>query len=641
MLSDSYVASAPAKRVKIVCGLLIGVLALAGAGLLSASLIPFVLLQAKVRGMSASGGSAFFDESFYTAMMLRLRLIGICDLGLAALGFGFRRWLYRAAERIAQDSLRFADEIQAAARSIPRSDWVGLAALTGLAGALRIPLLSQPMRDDEASTFIEYIARPIYVTLSFYNGPDNHLLHTLLVRISYGLLGNHPWNLRLPALAAGILLVPATYVASRCLYRTGSGLLAAGLVASSSILIEFSTNARGYGLFALEVLLLVAVASYAMRHQNWAAWFLLGVLAAAGFYTMPIMLYAFGGIAVWILLCALMGDGLPSARGVIAGLSAACALGALATLEFYSPVFAVSGPRAVLVNKWVKASPFPVFLHNLPDTLAATWQQWMRDMPWIAVVVLGLGFAAGVAFHGRCSRQRVPLLVGMALWIVPVILIQRVAPYERVWLFALPLFYIVASAGIALAIELLLRSVGGQRALAYGAVAVSLALAMLVHHANSVYRLNEGRGLEQMTLYLQKSLQPGDSVLVELPSDGPLLYYFKKHGVPSSYLNAPTARRVFAVVNEISGDSVAKVLEMSRHFHPDASRRDLNAGTAKLVGKYESACLYELVQAPKETQIPPSGRDDRREEKAGSRSTSSLRSDAQGKLSPPLRAGSE
>ena len=59
--------------------------------------------------------------------------------------------------------------------------------------------------------------------------------------------------MRLPALIAGILLIPATYLLFRVISNNLAALLSSALVAVSSPLIEFSTNARGYTTVTLYV----------------------------------------------------------------------------------------------------------------------------------------------------------------------------------------------------------------------------------------------------------------------------------------------------------------------------------------------------------------------------------------------------
>src|SRR5919204_3963186 len=107
------------------------------------------------------------------------------------------------------------------------------------------------MRGDEAFTYTEYASLPWFVALGDYTYPNNHLLHTLLVHGAARLLGPEPWALRLPAFVAGVLLVPATYLAARALYGPTTALIAAGLVSASGWLTLYATNARGYSLVLL------------------------------------------------------------------------------------------------------------------------------------------------------------------------------------------------------------------------------------------------------------------------------------------------------------------------------------------------------------------------------------------------------
>jgi len=382
-LSDD---AAGARALKILCDVLITGLLFAGFASIMASLIPFSVLLARVRSVSDSGQGTFFSPQFYQAMQMRLRLIGIANLAGGIILFALRGQMYNWARRVFTDTLILARDFCLAAQSLPITDRLALAGLTFFAAALRIPLLSQPMRYDEAVTYLEYSSRPFYVALSFYNTPNNHVFHTLLVRLAYLVLGNHPWALRLPVLLAGLFLVPASYAAARSLYHAGldhnsGALLAAALVASSSMLIEYSTNARGYEIVCLLFMTMIPVGAYALRCSNWAAWLLLAVVSALGFYTIPIMLYPFGGLVVWLLLSIAGGDARQedaqqdaeqqdaqggarvvarydargnvqsAARSALTGLAVAIVLTMLLAGELYSPVLAVSGPKALFANK--------------------------------------------------------------------------------------------------------------------------------------------------------------------------------------------------------------------------------------------------------------------------------------------------
>ena len=178
---------------------------------------------------------------------------------------------------------------------------------------LRVVFLSQPMRFDEALTFVHFASPPLPRGLYNYASPNNHIFHTLQVHIAYRVFGDDPWAIRLPACVAGVLIVPATYLLIRRLYNRDAALLASGCAASSSALIEFSTNARGYSLVTLTFLALLVVATFLKRRPFRGAWVLFAVLAALGFYTMPIMAYPFAIVVAWLVL-SLIGSVSPGER---------------------------------------------------------------------------------------------------------------------------------------------------------------------------------------------------------------------------------------------------------------------------------------------------------------------------------------
>jgi hypothetical protein len=562
-------------------------LAVVGSVGLAASWIPYRILAAKVRAISLSGQATFFTTEFLRAIQLRLRLIGLANVLLAAVALPFRRLICRIGGQVRADFSRLAADAKSGAASIPVIDRLGLLLLMAIAGWLRFALLFQPMRGDEAYSFTEYASHPFYVGLSFYNFPNNHLFQTFLMRCTYLVFGSHPWALRLPVFVAGLCLVPATYMASRCLYKTESGLLAAGLVASSSMLIGYSTNARGYILVSLVVAILICVAAHALRNDNWASWLLAGTLTVIGFYAIPIMLYPFGGIVLWVVLCSLWPDAGTDLRGVVRGVSFAALVGGIGTFELYSPVFAVSGPSAVLSNKWVRGVPLPVFVHNLPLSLASTWKQWNWDVPFILVWVLGAGFVAALVFHRDCGRQHVAIPVAMVACALPLVVLQKVVPFERVWLFALPVYFIVACAGVVLGLTLVRAR--SRYAVGLIAIAIALIVGMRGRRSQSVYLSNEGRGFEQLAIYLKSELKPGDSVIAVMSSEAPLRYYFQQYHVPSSYLNAPGGREVLVVMNQVSEDNMQTLFDY-------AKRPDLDVQTAKFMREFDSLQLYEVLK---------------------------------------------
>ena len=78
--------------------------------------------------------------------------------------------------------------------------------LTGIiATVTRWPFIHLPMRFDESYTYLQYASQPLYVTVSKYDAPNNHVLHSVLVWLATQLAGNSPEVIRCPAFVCGVL----------------------------------------------------------------------------------------------------------------------------------------------------------------------------------------------------------------------------------------------------------------------------------------------------------------------------------------------------------------------------------------------------------------------------------------------------
>jgi hypothetical protein len=69
----------------------------------------------------------------------------------------------------------------------------------------------------EAWRYAEFASKPLVLGLSNYRAPNNHLLNTLLVHFSPRLFGNSVFGLRFSALAAGCLVIVASWFVTRTL----------------------------------------------------------------------------------------------------------------------------------------------------------------------------------------------------------------------------------------------------------------------------------------------------------------------------------------------------------------------------------------------------------------------------------------
>jgi hypothetical protein len=578
----------------IVLGLAL-LLALVAVGLLAGSFLSYESVKARLDDF-ASDGDADVTRADFDAIVVRLRLAAAAAALLAGAVLAVRR---RLAVLLAELGASTAAALSALGRGLASALtgewWPHLAALglvTAIAVAVRLEFLFQPMRYDESVTYVHYASRPWYIALTTYTAPNNHVLHSLLAHVSTAVLGDEPWAIRLPALLAGILLVPATYVAARALYGRHAALVAAGLVAGSSVLVEYSTNARGYTLVALLFVLSLALATRLRSSWSPAEWLAFAALGALGLATVPVMLYAFGAVALWLALELWRSDRRLLGRRLLPSLVTAGAFTAL----FYAPIVASSGLDAVVSNEFVESLSWGTFTDRLSDSLATVAEQWHRDVPLALALVLAACFAAGVVFHRRLSATAFPPALVTLAWIAPVVVVQRVVPFERVWLFLVPLYLATAAAGVLFALRPVAARAGGERVLA---VALSAALALALTGAavasQAVYESDDTstfRDGEEVTALLEAELGPGDKVLVAPPADAILEYWLLRRGLDAAgllYWDDPgTTRRFVVVVKEGPDDyPLEQVLD-------DPRLRGARLGPPQLLHGFDAASVYDV-----------------------------------------------
>jgi hypothetical protein len=511
------------------------------------SLVPSATLAGRLMGVAGDARAGPFYQELAAYLDERLRLAGVVILvlvgGLAVLRAAFEDLIDACARDFACIRWRWTD----------RSTLLTVGGLMLVAVIVRVQFLGQPMRYDEALTFNEFASRPLYYGLSFYPDPNNHLLNTLLMHLSVAGLGNQPWVLRLPAFIAGVLLVPATYALTRLLFTPGAAPLGAALVAVSSYLVEYSTNGRGYTLQALCFVVMLALSVFAVRRQSLTALLLAGIVAATGAWAVPTMLYGVVVSAAWLLVelrgSRLFGSPPRGTHLVATGL----AIGLIAIL-LYLPVIVVSGPDKLVANRFVVPPAGGELIGELARSLAQTWVFWNRDVPAVIAAVLVIGFALG--------SWRVPLGLPAAAICLACVLVQRVAPFERVWLFLLPLYFAIAGGGLA-------RFVDGRLL----ATAFGLMLGYFTLTSGSILSSTETGvfpDAEAVARALGPRLAPDDAVVTELPASLPeLQYYFPRFGLPTNVLvrSADEAQNLWVIATPGASPAVEgwrTVIEVER-----------------------------------------------------------------------------
>ncbi len=411
-----------------------------------------------------------------------------------------------------------------------------VSALCLLGFGLRIVYYDQPMRGDEAWTINAYVSQDLTQILTDYALPNNHILHSLLSHVAYVLLGNQPEWLRLPAVFGGVLMIAATFKAGTLLYNRRAGLLAAALVTTSSVLIEFSTNARGYTLLIVFFELQLIAAVFLHRrpaHRLWAAYTVFGIL---GLYTIPIMLYPYSMVTLWLALGLVRAPQPGRRRHVRALVLSVFATGLISGLLYLpAAIRMLVTPPPITDFAHMAPSTLAHILPTLPGRLAGIIRRAIRDLPLPLIVLFGAGLVGALAFDRRLTRYRPSLLYIIIALTAVYWVVQRVEIFARVWIFLVPIMAIAASGGVVAGLARL-----PLRRQTIDAAVVALAVLALGWNMLSVLSgksILESRETSvfpeaaQVVRYLEQSQLADLSILAHEEAYATVLYYGRRDGL--------------------------------------------------------------------------------------------------------------
>ncbi len=322
--------------------------------------------------------------------------------------------------RLIRDIPRFGRSFIHACR-MDRTEGLFLLVILAAGLTVRLLLINRPMAHDESYSVYIWGSSSLRHTTNDYHLPNNHIFHSILVNLIYHHLGKTPALVRLPALISGWLMIPSAFLLGKKLYNRETGFLTAGLTAFSPFLIDYSANARGYTIFALLTVWILLLGLYLQKHKNLAGWLLLILLSAIGFYTLPVMLYPFGALCVWLFLHILFRRTSPAYSGpwnflkylIVCGLSVS-----VLTLLLYMPVFLNSGTAALFSNVFVQPLPEQDFLPTMLSRLTDNFHAFTGTVPKFIVAWLIFGNLLMLVRHQRKSFIRVFLQLALALWLV-------------------------------------------------------------------------------------------------------------------------------------------------------------------------------------------------------------------------------
>ncbi len=506
------------------------------------ALAGFPLVRSLMDSLTADGAMEAFTPQRHLVLRPALFLLAWITLTLLWIATRRSHWLREGVRILSEGWQDLRADFRP--RLSERGEWLRVGMLLAAAIILRIPFLDQPLGHDEAYTYIGFARRSLWAVVSDYHLPNNHVFHTILVHLVTRLLGDAPAVMRLPAFFGGVLSVTAAYALGRIWYNRRAGWLAGGLLAVTPLLVGGSADGRGYTLLALFSLLTWTIATYLKTHPNWSGWLIFSVIGALGFYTVPIMLYPLGAVYAWLFFSLWVEPQMAQAYGNRRRYFSALVISGLATgiwvYFLYLPVLLISGPQSLFSNPFVQPLGWDDFWPTLWTRLSETWREWQMDVPVFLTVWAGLGVTLEIVFHWRASRQRVPVLLPVILWVSFVLALQRPNAWRKIWIWLLALLLVLAAAGWVAFLDWLRRRKNWPKLSTGGVVQGWLMILFLLALPWAIQkgmRLAQPAAPERTAVWIAEHLEVEGVVIADGMDGPPIWYYLLRAGGKSEWFD--------------------------------------------------------------------------------------------------------
>jgi 4-amino-4-deoxy-L-arabinose transferase-like glycosyltransferase len=589
-------------RIIAVGALLVGLL------LLWASFQSFEVLASVLNKLASDGELESFTLSLYQTLKLPLGLTGaglIILAGLILLRWNqTKRWLLEFPARAGNffsllrlDTQSFLEDARNAIKSQGWGGFTVLVVLTLVALVMRLGNLDLALGHDEAYTYNAFASRSIWHIVSDYHLPNNHVFLSIIIHFTTRLLGDHIWAIRLPTIVAGALMVPATFWFAKRFYSNETAYLSATLVAIFPVLIKYAVYARGYTFICLITLLLLALGDYVRIKQNRFAWALIVIFSALGLFTIPIMLFPFGGLYVWLLVSWASGD-IRSYESkftflkywIVSGFSAA-----FVTIVLYLPIILNNSDR-FFGNGFIAPLDFDIFPGILWTRLRNTWLEWTLSVPFWMIVLGVVGVFMALFLHKRFSRQKFPLQFAFIIWITVLLLARRPDMLPRFWLFLAAPILTWAAAGIVEPLRMVGVQIGKRWSLAQTFVGIAFVLVVvqaLILMPSIPSKWGSNDGMANATIYLKDAIRQGDLVTATSARLPALRYYFDYYGLPKGYIRqAGQFQRAFIIVDGKKSETLAMIAPQLGFDIPA-----IDMDTVEIVYQQGDFTIYECYPA--------------------------------------------
>ncbi len=303
----------------------------------------------------------------------------------------------------------------------------------------RVYSVTFPITGDEANTHGSFINNS-WKEAFCYSDTNNHLLNTVLSKLSIYVFGDTLWAIRIFSTLASIGSVITVYYL--CKMYSINGLFAMLLTAVFPIIVFQESLSRGYGLVGLFTVLLFYIGKKTVDSYTNNKIVILSLITALGAFSIPSFLFSGFSFFLWFSYELYKKREFNYVKKILYY----GALSLFFTIIIYSPVIFTNENYGLTVvnNRYVIPLYWKLFLGSLPIHLRLTLTDIFTGVDIFSILVLIVLIVIGLYFMVKKNHQFLRVFLSLFIGTVFILFLKRVLPFSRNYIYMLPFFFCVA-----------------------------------------------------------------------------------------------------------------------------------------------------------------------------------------------------
>lgn len=348
-------------------------------------------------------------------------------------GFIIYKFFYFFTEKLADLIAFVALKIKIEIRSISKQERQVFLLILLITSIIKIfYFFTQPITNDEAFTFLNYVKPGFLTAVSYYNLTNNHILHSVLCTIFDILPFSAVYTIRIASFVSGLLMLTAAYLFFRKFLNKPAKYIAFCFFAFNLPILQYGFLARGYSLLMLfaiisSLILLKLTEKQKNRKKLWSVYV---ILSSLGFYTIPVYLYIFLSQTVFYTVYTLKQKKLNDFKEFLFF----SALSAFIVIILYTPVFFINGIDALWRYDFMQTLRFREFKNYYPNFVKNYFIWISGNNPYFSVFML-FATAIGIIYSFKNKKLEFLFIISFLFTPLITIAIQQSISFYRILIF--------------------------------------------------------------------------------------------------------------------------------------------------------------------------------------------------------------